>query len=314
MPLVDYDSSPSSSGDDGEAAHTQVGQGKKRTATPEARPVKRPKKLPSLPSSFDTTPKDDPSLHQGRVRSRPFVEGEYNAHVYLSLSLPGPLRLVLQKAIDDLQLQLPPHTIHSSLRDLHISLSHPLPLRRHQIASVRDDLRSQLSGRSPFKLSFAGGIKVYYNRVIGAPEGAAGRAFFALRVGAGAQDLEDLLDKHVHPVLRRLHLPTYHENPEFHTSFAWCLLRSDGVSPQAQQDAVEEDCLEVGSDGQVTDSTPVGERNDRPANSLVDQRIADLVSARLSDQVLASQPAGGWTVDTVQVKIGRDTTSVRLTG
>lgn len=69
----------------------------------------RRKLLPSLPANYDSGkylaiyqigvipwsanafispigagPRDNPALHQGRSRSRPFVVGEYNAHIYVN--------------------------------------------------------------------------------------------------------------------------------------------------------------------------------------------------------------------------------------
>lgn len=45
--------------------------------------------LPRLPSSFGASPQDDPRAHQGRVRSRPWVQGEWAVHVYLDGELWG---------------------------------------------------------------------------------------------------------------------------------------------------------------------------------------------------------------------------------
>ena len=42
------------------------------------------KVLPSVPSNYTVDPGDDPSQHQGRKRSRAYVPGELNAHIYLS--------------------------------------------------------------------------------------------------------------------------------------------------------------------------------------------------------------------------------------
>jgi len=42
------------------------------------------KVLPPVPSNYTVDPGDDPSQHQGRTRSRAYVPGELNAHIYLS--------------------------------------------------------------------------------------------------------------------------------------------------------------------------------------------------------------------------------------
>ncbi|EJT46426.1 hypothetical protein A1Q1_04975 [Trichosporon asahii var. asahii CBS 2479] len=101
---------------------------------------------------------------------------------------------------------------------LHISLSHPLPLRR-PLSQTFPGLVSRILRDMPaFSVGLAWPPKVYNN----APKNGPKRAFLALRTSAGTRELGTLLEK-VDGLLRREHLPTYHENPEFHTSFAWWL-------------------------------------------------------------------------------------------
>ncbi|KAE8539737.1 hypothetical protein D1P53_003673 [Cryptococcus gattii VGV] len=211
MALVDYGSSS-----DDEEEHVP-----QRLATP----AKKQKKLPTLPLNFNTTPKDDPSLHQGRTRSRPYVDGEYNTHVYISLSISLELSKILKTIIA--KLPPSPSPIHALLPNLHISLTRPVPLRRHQIQPFRDELASGLGQTCAFKLSLVGSVNPYYNEVTG---GGSNRAFLALRVGAGASELKKIVDGVLDPTLKKLHLPTYHDTPEFHTSFAWTLFstKTDG--------------------------------------------------------------------------------------
>lgn len=138
------------------------------------------------------------------MRSRPYVDGEYNTHVYLSCALIPILQTSLfsykltrdavsiswklSKILETIIAQLPPspNPIHSLLPNLHISLTRPVPLRRHQIQPFRDELASRLGQICPFKLSLVGSVKAYYNEVTG---GGSNRAFLALRVGAGAREV-----------------------------------------------------------------------------------------------------------------------------
>lgn len=39
--------------------------------------------------NHEVAPVDDPSRHQGRTRARPWVQGEYPAHVYLEREYPA---------------------------------------------------------------------------------------------------------------------------------------------------------------------------------------------------------------------------------
>lgn len=99
-------------------------------------------------------------------------------------------------------------TLHSQDKDepLHISLTHPLPLRRSQILPFRDELRSALlsarassgttrggpgsgSESGPVRLSLPGEVVGFVNGRRSGGEGRGGRAFLALRVSAGSPDV-----------------------------------------------------------------------------------------------------------------------------
>lgn len=107
-----------------------------------------PRKLPTLAKSVVLpVPVDDPSLHQGRIRSQPHIEGQFVAHVYISFVLDrrSALYKLVRNALDDSKTAVP------ALRDfwsgadgetldkpeLHISLTRPAYLRPHQ----REDLK-----------------------------------------------------------------------------------------------------------------------------------------------------------------------------
>ncbi|BEJ12765.1 hypothetical protein CspHIS471_0212250 [Cutaneotrichosporon sp. HIS471] len=191
---LDY---PSSSDDSDRERKVSSSSPSATEKAPVEKPVpgpKRPRKLPSLPSTFDSASAahNNPSAHQGRVRSRPFADGDYYAHVYVELDVSAPLR----------------RTIDATLAEA----------------------SSTCAGT--FSLSLAGTPVVYYN-TLGGPSQAAGRgkptpgarAFLGLRVGAGAKELADLLGKQ-EDVLAKMHLPLYHAQPEFHASFGWALCPS----------------------------------------------------------------------------------------
>ncbi|KAL0252412.1 hypothetical protein I308_101803 [Cryptococcus tetragattii IND107] len=277
MALVDYGSSS-----DDEEGHVP-----QRLATP----AKKQKKLPILPSNFNTTPEDDPSLHQGRTRSRPYVDGEYNTHVYISLSVSLELSKILKTIIA--KLPSSPSPIHALLPNLHISLTRPVPLRRHQIQPFRDELASRLGQTCAFKLSLVGSVNPYYNEVTG---GGSNRAFLALRVGAGASELKKIVDGVLDPTLKELHLPTYHDDPEFHTSFAWTLFstKTDGQdTPRGVLPA---------SDGQSVKAPGLP----------FDKKDLDKVNSIFESKILKAQPRGGWTISSVEVKVAKEITTIPL--
>lgn len=104
------------------------------------------RKLPPISSSLVAPgPVDIPALHQGRIRTTPHVEGQFAAHVYVSLALGrhSLLYKVLQDILRDAKEVIPTlRDIRSPLEanappDLHISLSRPIFLRAHQ----REDLK-----------------------------------------------------------------------------------------------------------------------------------------------------------------------------
>jgi Uncharacterised conserved protein len=101
------------------------------------------RKLPPISSSLVAPgPVDIPALHQGRIRTTPHVEGQFVAHVYVSLALGrhSLLYKVLQDILRDAKEVIP--TLRdiweaNAPPDLHISLSRPIFLRAHQ----REDLK-----------------------------------------------------------------------------------------------------------------------------------------------------------------------------
>lgn len=98
MGLVDYQLSSSENED---APQRPL---KKRKRTVDSAAADKPAAaLPPLPSTFRdlyttatrTSTQDDPSLHGGRKRAIPHVEGNWPTHIYLECELPArdPLKL-----------------------------------------------------------------------------------------------------------------------------------------------------------------------------------------------------------------------------
>jgi hypothetical protein len=117
---------------------------------------------------------------------------------------PKSLRTVISDLVAHAQSHLPSHVIHSLLEtptpsqqagELHISITHPLPLRRSQVDPLRIELIAALQTWARtrrvenMRCSLAGIPSVYYNGKATGGEGKGGRAFLALRVGAGAVEV-----------------------------------------------------------------------------------------------------------------------------
>jgi hypothetical protein len=95
MPLVDYSSSSEDDAIDGGLPEHEP---KQPTNLKRKRPIAKAQDLPPLPASFydlyasntRVSTSDDPSLHGGRKRHVPHVEGNWPSHVYLECKLDLP--------------------------------------------------------------------------------------------------------------------------------------------------------------------------------------------------------------------------------
>jgi U6 snRNA phosphodiesterase len=122
------------------------------------------RKLPSLPPSLALQHVDDPALHQGRIRTMPHVDGQFAAHIYVSLPLEPRSRI--QQLVGDVlvcAMETVP-TLHTSLYnagvnnevhmnilegELHISLSRPTYLHAHQREDLKRAVKSGTKRCSP---------------------------------------------------------------------------------------------------------------------------------------------------------------------
>ncbi len=110
------------------------------------------RKLPTLSSSLMVPiPIDDPTRHQGRVRTNPHVEGQYATHVYISLRLKSQSAIyrLLRDVVTEAKTRVPSlqeackvesEGTSSKGSELHISLSRPIYLRSYQ----REDFKREV--------------------------------------------------------------------------------------------------------------------------------------------------------------------------
>lgn len=109
------------------------------------------RKLPALSTNLVVpTPIDNPALHQGRIRTTPHVDGNWAAHVYVSISITTSHALysLLDAVIAEARQSVP--TLHSFISsqsgrkhhaELHISLSRPIFIRAYQTEELRRAVR-----------------------------------------------------------------------------------------------------------------------------------------------------------------------------
>ncbi|KAI0078224.1 hypothetical protein K474DRAFT_1771162 [Panus rudis PR-1116 ss-1] len=260
-PLVAYASS--SEDDDYKSRHevaepapTNVGKS----------PPKKKRKLPGLSSTFSASvPKDNPALHQGRIRTTPHVEGQYAAHVYVPVYIEQGYRTseVLQKIWCRSKQLLP--LIHFigepqsgadfGIIELHISISRPIYLRAHQREELKQAVRSIARSTNPFPLSFATFSELQNDEKT--------RTFLTLEVGAGHDQLQKLSNALV-PTLRSFRQKEFYSEPRFHASIAWALMKSGAPSsegrPISAESAINRETLAAtevaGGSFQTVDSLP----------------------------------------------------------
>ncbi|KAL8661601.1 MAG: hypothetical protein Q9202_005429 [Teloschistes flavicans] len=172
MALVDYSDSEGSAGEDG-ATKEGHSDGFQSNLSKRQRSLERKQQptLPPLPDSFHdlyasnarASKNDDPSLHGGRQRQIPHIEGQWPTHVYIewrpSRSESEILSSMLEKAKASL---LPNVRLESLLKSdleadlpLHISLSRTLMLATHERQTFTDALEAAIgtSGVKPFAVT-----------------------------------------------------------------------------------------------------------------------------------------------------------------
>jgi len=111
-------------------------------------------------------PVDDPVRHQGRIRTVPHVEGNWAAHVYLSINVNGSHALcsLLEAAVAEakrlvpaLESFIPEKCINKHAIELHISLSRAIFIRGYQKEELRRAVK-KLSQHSPYEEHFSKAI------------------------------------------------------------------------------------------------------------------------------------------------------------
>jgi hypothetical protein len=103
----------------------------------------------------------------------------------------------------------------------------------------------------------------------------------------------------VHPILEKYHLPLYHTNPEYHASFAWCLL-DPATSAQAAIAADADGAIDVEDESQAASTKEPPERNIPFPQDLLDE-----LGMVFGQQILAKQPVGGWEISDLILRAGK---------
>lgn len=118
--------------------------------------------------------------------------------------------------------------------------------------------------------------------------------------------LNSIVDKVVHPILEKYHLPLYHTNPEYHASFAWCLL-DPANSAQAVVAADADGAVDIEDESQVVSTGEPPKRKTPLPPDLVDE-----LGMVFGKQILAKQPDGGWEISDLILRAGKVLHSIPL--
>jgi hypothetical protein len=124
----------------------------------------------------------------------------------------------------------------------------------------------------------------------------------------------------IHPILDKMHLPQYHDNPEFHTSIAWCLLRPNDLQSstldQVEAGDDEGSLLESSAVTQGEATSSLGqtstERVVNESSTPLTQDVLKKLEGEFGKRLLAAQPAGGWEVEGLELRIGKEITRLPL--
>ncbi|KAG6372804.1 hypothetical protein JVT61DRAFT_7211 [Boletus reticuloceps] len=291
-------------------------------------PRQRKRKLPTLSTSLTVpAPVDDPALHQGRVRTVPHVEGQYATYIYVPLVLhhKDALYTLVEDALSLAKTQVPfLHAIggqeHAQVKpvrwELHISLSRPLFLRAHQRDGFKRAVREMASSIAPFDASF-----ITFSELT---NDERTRNFLALEVGAGHGELCRCLD-FLGPTLRQLRQKEFYVDPKFHTSIAWALMErtplssnlaaaSLSVTGELDETALPECSAPEEQQARSASPSVIGQSSDNfhriPhfPHTLVPS-LNEAYAAKLSQA-----RTGGFVVDRISVKIGKDVFTWSLSG
>lgn len=278
---------------------------KKRAASPTfGLPDGKKRNLPKVSASLiSPEPLDDPSKHQGRIRTQPHVEGQFASYIYVPVNIGvdgiRELSKIVKQALDTLTRSEP--LIHPMIKDfekcitdetrdceLHISLSRPVYLFHQQREMFKQSVKSMASSHATFSASFAS-FTAFEND-------EKTRAFVAMEIGAGHSELRKLVD-HLTPTLRGLYQKEYYSEPRFHASIAWALLKTKSRANPAQSPPSLSD-----TDVTTKDDTEF------PTLSSISPEILTNLNNILSKQLSRIT----FEVDTVKVRIGKQTTTFPL--
>ena len=148
---------------------------------------------------------DDPTLHDGRIRSFGHEPNNWATYVYVDLQ---DCELDEVKNFIVKELDLEPIEHH------HLSVSRVVSFRHHWIDPFIQSVKSQMEHSRTFFLSLDK-LQVYAND-------DRTRTFVGLEASVGVKELQKLTYT-VDKCFKEYNLPSFYYPPSFHVSLGWCL-------------------------------------------------------------------------------------------
>ncbi|XP_024940935.1 U6 snRNA phosphodiesterase [Cephus cinctus] len=152
---------------------------------------------------------DDPSLHDGRIRSFKHERGNWATLVYINYA-PSDSMKVWMESIKSL-ISIEDSVIFDHF---HISLTRTVTLKFHWIDSFIDAVKNICQNISQFSVEFTD-VKAYCND-------DRTRTFLGICCRSDNGTL-DHLTKAFNKLLAEYQLPPFYEEASYHASFLWCL-------------------------------------------------------------------------------------------
>ncbi|XP_066569939.1 U6 snRNA phosphodiesterase 1 isoform X2 [Amia ocellicauda] len=154
---------------------------------------------------------EDPSKHEGRIRSFSHERGNWATYVYLPY-MPDEGFVELAEKLTGTAGARGVALIRAE--EFHISLSQTVVLRHHWIEPFVVSLKTDLANCQKF-VCVAERLNVYTNQ-------EKNRTFLGLEVTTGHSQLLEVVSN-IDRTMREFSLSTFYEKPSFHLSLAWCV-------------------------------------------------------------------------------------------
>uniref|UniRef100_A0A1A9WDE5 U6 snRNA phosphodiesterase n=1 Tax=Glossina brevipalpis TaxID=37001 RepID=A0A1A9WDE5_9MUSC len=153
---------------------------------------------------------DDPSLHEGRLRSFKHERGNWATYIFVPINAD-----MLEDLQESCLAQIHQLAEFKACAELHISLSKTVILQYHLIDAFVECLKHAVQNCQ--------GFPVVLNQLMVYTNAERSRTFLATKIeDLYTMKMMELLNR-VNQVMIDFKLDTFYKEPSFHISFLWCL-------------------------------------------------------------------------------------------